>query len=72
MDLLHRAIAYIEEADVLIVAGTSLTVQPAASLVKHYRGDKMILINKSATAYDEMADAVIASGFSETMESLFV
>jgi NAD-dependent deacetylase len=72
MDLLHRAIAYIEQADVLIVAGTSLTVQPAASLVRHYRGDKMILINKSATAYDEMADAVIASGFSETMESLFV
>ncbi len=71
MDVLHRAIQYIEQADVLIVAGTSLTVQPAASLVRHYRGDAMILINKSATPYDEIANAVIQDGFSDTLEALF-
>lgn len=53
MQVLRRAVEYIYDADVLIVGGTSLTVYPAASLVEYYRGDKLILINKSETQYNQ-------------------
>ena len=46
-------------ADVLIVGGTSLTVNPAASLVASYYGDHLIIVNKSPTPYDEFAEYVI-------------
>lgn len=55
MDVLNRATKYIQNADVLIVGGTSLVVYPAAGLVRYYKGDKLILINKSKTQYDRMA-----------------
>lgn len=70
MPLLQRAVDYIEAADVLIVSGTSLTVQPAASLIRHYRGNKLVLINKSATPYDGMANYIIQEGFSKVMTEL--
>lgn len=53
------AVKYISRADVLIVGGTSLVVYPAAGLINYYRGDKLILINKSATSFDSRADLVI-------------
>ncbi len=49
----------ISAADVLIVGGTSLTVQPAAGMVFAYRGDRMILLNQSPTPYDRWAHPVI-------------
>lgn len=52
MDLLEQALRYVENADVLIIGGTSLMVYPAANLIKYYKGDKLILINKSETPYD--------------------
>ena len=55
MQVLRRAVEYIHDADVLIVGGTSLTVYPAAGLVEYYRGDKLILINKSETQYNQRA-----------------
>lgn len=55
MNTLNRAVEYIRNADVLIVGGTSLVVYPAAGLVDHYNGDKLILINKSRTQYDNRA-----------------
>ena len=55
MQVLRRAVEYIYDADVLIVGGTSLTVYPAAGLVEYYRGDKLILINKSETQYNQRA-----------------
>ncbi len=55
MDVLNKAVKYIRAADVLIVGGTSLVVYPAAGLVDQYRGDKLILINKSSTKYDKRA-----------------
>lgn len=70
MTLLQRAVDYIEAADMLIVSGTSLTVQPAASLIRHYRGSKLVLINKSTTPYDNMASVVIQEGFSKVMTAL--
>lgn len=56
---ISESIRCIAQADVLIVGGTSLAVYPAAGLVDYYRGDKLVLINKSATALDSRADCVI-------------
>lgn len=70
MDLLERAAQYIQNADVLIVAGTSLTVQPAAGLVRLYRGDKFLLINKSATPMDRYADYVISDSIAKVLSAL--
>lgn len=67
-DILRKSIKYIEEADVLIVAGTSLVVYPAAGLLRYFKGNKMIFINKGSTSYDKLADIVINDFFSKTME----
>lgn len=53
------AIEYIRNADMLVVGGTSLGVYPAAGLIDYYRGDKLVLINKSQTPYDGKADLLI-------------
>ena len=58
-DVLRRSIDYIRNADVLIVGGTSLNVYPAAGLINYYRGNKLVLVNLSATPYDDEADLVI-------------
>ena len=58
-DVLRKSIDYIRNADVLIVGGTSLNVYPAAGLINYYRGNKLVLINLSATPYDDEADLVI-------------
>ena len=42
-----RAVSAIRQAEVLIIGGTSLTVYPAAGLVRYYRGNKLVVINKS-------------------------
>ena len=46
-------------ADLLIVAGTSLTVYPAAGLIRYFRGKHLVLINRDETPYDDQADLVI-------------
>jgi NAD-dependent deacetylase len=69
-ELLLRAVSYIQRADVLIVAGTSLTVQPAAGLVGYYEGDKFILINNSPTPYDHKANAVIRDSIGGVLREL--
>lgn len=56
---LRDAVRYISEADVLIVGGTSLGVYPAAGLINYYQGHKLILVNKSETAFDKKADLLI-------------
>ncbi|MBQ3724742.1 MAG: NAD-dependent protein deacylase [Oscillospiraceae bacterium] len=45
-DVMTRALRYIENADMLIIGGTSLVVYPAAGLVRYYRGHKLVVINK--------------------------
>ena len=49
----------IRSADMLIVAGTSLTVYPAAGLINYYRGNRLVLINRDETPYDGGADLVL-------------
>lgn len=58
-DVLEGAVHAIADADVLIVGGTSLTVYPAAGLIRYYRGNKLVLINRDETPYDREADLVI-------------
>ena len=53
------AVAAIRAADLLIVGGTSLTVYPAAGLLRYYRGGHLVLINRDATPYDSQADLVL-------------
>ncbi len=62
---LTEAVRYISNADVLIVGGTSLVVYPAAGLIDYYKGKKLILINKTATARDHMADLVVQGNIGE-------
>ena len=56
---LADAVSYIRKADMLIVGGTSLAVYPAAGLINYYRGNRLVLINLSATPRDSEADLVI-------------
>ena len=56
---LENAVMAIYNADMLIVAGTSLTVYPAAGLLRYYRGNRLVLINRDATSCDARADLVI-------------
>ena len=60
MEVLNRSAAAIAQADMLIVAGTSLMVYPAAGLIDYYQGSRLVLINKTPTPMDSRADLVIA------------
>jgi len=59
MGVIHTALHYIENADMLIVAGTSLTVYPAASFIRHFQGNPLVLINKTVTTSTIQADIAI-------------
>lgn len=67
---LQESVRCIREADVLIVGGTSLAVYPAAGLIDYYRGNKLILINKTPTPKDSMADLVVEGSIGEIFHSL--
>jgi NAD-dependent deacetylase len=54
--IMEDSVNFIAEADVLIVGGTSLSVYPAAGLIRYYVGKKLVLINKGATSFDSKAD----------------
>lgn len=70
MDVLHKSIDYISKCQVLIVAGTSLTVYPAAGLIRYFKGKELILINKTATPYDKLAQIVINDSVGKTLRSI--
>lgn len=72
MNVLNKAIKYIEQADMLIVGGTSLVVYPAAGLVQYYSGNKLVLINKDSTPYDDRANLVIHDSISKVLESIWI
>ena len=66
-DTLMKSVMAIRRADLLIVAGTSLTVYPAAGLINYYQGNRLVLINRDETPYDSQADLV----FHESLGSIF-
>lgn len=67
---LASAVRHIEEADVLIIGGTSLAVYPAAGLIDYYRGHKLVLVNKTPTARDGMADLIVQGSIGEIFAPL--
>lgn len=69
-DVLNEAVRFIANADMLIVGGTSLSVYPAAGLVRYYRGNRLVLINKSPTPYDKYADLLLQCGLGEVFGSI--
>lgn len=70
MGVLNDAINYIGQADILIVGGTSLTVYPAANLITYYGGDKLVLINKSETSYDDNATLTFNESIGKVLKYL--
>ena len=68
--IMERAAKAIYNADVLIVAGTSLTVYPAAGMIRYYRGKRLVLINRDATPYDSEANLVIHESMGEVFSQL--
>jgi len=57
-DVMNGAIDAISDADMLIIGGTSLSVYPAAGFVEAYRGTRLVLINRTETAYDRRANLI--------------
>ena len=70
-DIMRSAIEYISQADMLIVGGTSLSVYPAAGLIDHYRGSKLVLINRTATNADGRAALCIREPIGETLDKAY-
>lgn len=66
----EEAIKYIQECDTLIVGGTSLSVYPAASLVRYFNGKHLVIINDMVTPYDNNADLVIHSSLGEVFSKI--
>lgn len=71
-DVLQASVDYIEQADILIVGGTSLVVYPAAGLLRYYRGKKLVLINKDVTPYDAKANLVIHGAIGQVLDQIIV
>ena len=69
-DVLEKSVEAIEKADMLIVAGTSLTVYPAAGLIRYYRGNRLVLINRDETPYDGYAGLVIHDSLGNVFSQL--
>ena len=69
-EILENAIWAIRNADLMIVAGTSLTVQPASSLLNYYKGNKLVLINRDVTPYDNRANLVIHESLGKVFENI--
>ena len=69
-DVLSGACAAIEQADMLIIGGTSLSVYPAAGLIDLYRGHRLVLVNKTATPRDSRADLIVRDPIGQAFAEL--
>lgn len=69
-DTIERSVAAICDADLLIVAGTSLTVYPAAGLINYYRGNRLVLINRDETPFDHQANLVFHTSLGDVFSKL--
>ena len=69
-DVMEGAVRAISEADLLIVAGTSLVVYPAAGLIDYYAGERLVLMNATRTPYDSRADLIIREPVGQVFEEL--
>lgn len=64
------ALEAISRADMLLVAGTSLTVYPAAGFLRYYHGNRLVLINRDPTPFDDRADLVIHGSLGQVLSQL--
>lgn len=64
------ALRAIAQADLLLVAGTSLTVYPAAGFLRYYRGNRLVLINRDPTPYDDRANLTIHDSLGKVLSEL--
>lgn len=69
-ETIEGAVNAIAQADMLIIGGTSLTVYPAAGLIRYYRGHRLVLINRDETPYDRNADLVIRDPIGQVFSQL--
>lgn len=69
-EVFTNAMHAIAEADMLIIGGTSLVVYPAAGLIRHYKGQRLVLINKQATPYDSYAALTINKPLGEVFSKI--
>lgn len=67
-DVLNEAIRLVAQADILIVGGTSLVVYPAAGLIQYYHNNKLILINRDETPYDQKACLVFHDSIGRVLD----
>lgn len=70
--IMEKAVEAISEADLMIVGGTSLAVYPAAGLINYYRGNRLVLINKTPTPYDNRADLLLVGKIGELLSQIKV
>ena len=69
-NILKNSVLAIQNADLMIVAGTSLTVYPASGLINYFRGNNLVLINRDSTPYDYRADLVINESLGKVFENI--
>ena len=69
-DCIMGAVRAIAEADLLIVGGTSLTVYPAAGLIRYYKGNRLVLINRDETPYDHEANLVFRESIGDVLSAV--
>ena len=69
-EVLEKSVQAIAQADMLLVLGTSLTVYPAAGLIRYYGGDRLVLINRDPTPYDSRADLVFHEKLGDVFSQL--
>ncbi len=69
-NIVDGAIKAISEADMLIIGGTSLVVYPAAGFIRYFKGRHLVMINKSETQADSMADLVLHKSLGSVFEQL--
>lgn len=67
---INESVRAIREADMLIIGGTSLAVYPAAGLIDYYRGNKLVLVNKTPTPRDSQADLIVQGNIGEIFADL--
>lgn len=69
-NIYENAILSLQNADMLIVGGTSLTVYPASGLINYFRGNNLVLINRDTTSFDNRADLVINESIGKVFEKI--
>ena len=66
-ETLEKSVWHIRQADMLIIGGTSLAVYPAAGLIRYFQGERLVVLNKSATPADSAAELVLSGSIGEML-----